>query len=419
MNTYTEQDLREALTSLAEQDAAPVDMWTPVRRRLTRRRRTRFVVAGAGVAAAAVALAVAAWPGGGSPDSLGVAHDGTTVLTFTADRVLSNDELNTSADILRQRVDAVGIAGAEIRTNEGSITLSVPAADAGLASLLGARGDLQLRQVLEEKPVSGTTGGGTARDLAAAETLFRQQDCAGSHGKAKEPGTTAIAAASYLVACDADGATAYLLAPSVIGNADVASADATETTSPGQSFVDVQLTDHGSTAWQQVTARAVRQPEPPQRCQPPAGCNGIAIVVDGHVMSVPSVQSGPGGISGGEMQIMAADRDTARVLAAEIRSRPLPVALTATTSTAPSVLPTPCGSSFELSLVSDRNGQATPAAAARWFVAHGGIAHLPESGWVVTEQSGGGATMQSGRSTLHVVQGPDGTWQVDSGHECG
>ena len=417
MNIYTEQDLREVLTSLAEPDATPVDVWTPLQARVARRR-VRMVVAVAGVSAAVVTLAVLMWPGGGSPDSIGIAHDGRTVVTFTADRPLTSGELSTSVDILRQRVDALGMAGAGINTLDGSVTLSVPATDVSVASLLGARGEFQLRQVLMEKSGGGSSGGATAGDLAAAETLFQQQDCAGSSTQTNESSTAAVPTASYLVACNANGGTAYLLAPAFVANADVASANATEDTTMTQWFVDVQFTNQGSTAWQQVTARAAQQPGAPQ-CQPPGGCNGIGIVVDGQILSVPTVDSGPGGIAGGQMQIGAESRDEARVLAAEIAAPPLPAPLTATTSAGPAGLPSPCGNSFALSLVSDRNGQATPEAAGRWFVVHGGVGHLPKSGWTVTEQSDGAATLQSGRSTLHVIQGSDRTWQVDSGHECG
>jgi hypothetical protein len=81
--------------------------------------------------------------------------------------------------------------------------------------------------------------------------------------------------------------------------------------------------------------------------------------------------------------------------------------------------PASCSRGFELSLASDRGGKATPVAAANWFAANGGVADVPQGGWMQVEASGGQATLHSGRSTVHAVQGPDGTWQVDSGHNCG
>jgi hypothetical protein len=78
------------------------------------------------------------------------------------------------------------------------------------------------------------------------------------------------------------------------------------------------------------------------------------------------------------------------------------------------------GSGFALSLVSDRGGQPTPVAAAAWFARHGGLTGIPAQGWrqVSRSRSGSGATVGSGAVTLHVVQGPDRTWQVDSGSRC-
>ena len=78
-----------------------------------------------------------------------------------------------------------------------------------------------------------------------------------------------------------------------------------------------------------------------------------------------------------------------------------------------------CSRGFELSLASDRGGKATPIAAANWFAANGGVEDVPRGGWTEVEASAGQATLRSGGSTVHVMQGPDGTWQVDSGHNCG
>jgi hypothetical protein len=76
------------------------------------------------------------------------------------------------------------------------------------------------------------------------------------------------------------------------------------------------------------------------------------------------------------------------------------------------------GSGFALSLTSDRGGRPTPAAAAAWFARHGGLTGIPAQGWRQVSRSGSGATFKSGAVTLHVIQGSDRTWQVDSGTRC-
>jgi hypothetical protein len=76
------------------------------------------------------------------------------------------------------------------------------------------------------------------------------------------------------------------------------------------------------------------------------------------------------------------------------------------------------GSAFALSLVSDRGGQPTPVAAAAWFARHGGVAGVPARGWRQASRHGRDAAVRSGPVTVHAVQGPDRTWQVDSGSWC-
>jgi hypothetical protein len=80
----------------------------------------------------------------------------------------------------------------------------------------------------------------------------------------------------------------------------------------------------------------------------------------------------------------------------------------------------PCvsGSGFALSLVSDRGGQPTPVRAAEWFARHGQLSGIPAGGWRETSRDSGTAVVESGPVKLHVVEGPDRTWQVDSGERC-
>jgi hypothetical protein len=80
--------------------------------------------------------------------------------------------------------------------------------------------------------------------------------------------------------------------------------------------------------------------------------------------------------------------------------------------------PSPCPSRFAVSVVSDRGGEATPIAGAVWFARHG-VGSVPVSGWREISQSSGAAVVASSASTLHVTEGPDHTWQVDSGQSCG
>jgi hypothetical protein len=75
-------------------------------------------------------------------------------------------------------------------------------------------------------------------------------------------------------------------------------------------------------------------------------------------------------------------------------------------------------SGFSLSLASSTGGQPSPVAAAEWFARHDQVAGTPAGGWHVVSQGTAEASVQSGAVELHVIEGPDQTWQVDSGTNC-
>jgi hypothetical protein len=77
--------------------------------------------------------------------------------------------------------------------------------------------------------------------------------------------------------------------------------------------------------------------------------------------------------------------------------------------------PSPASSAFALSLASDRGGQSSPVNAALWFAEHGSVQRIPKTGWKEISTGNAEATVQSGGVQLHVLEGPDQTWQVDSG----
>jgi preprotein translocase subunit SecD len=111
----------------------------------------------------------------------------------------------------------------------------------------------------------------------------------------------------YIIACDTTplGGLKYLLAPASVEGTQVSGASSGIGTT-NQWQVNLSFNGSGSTAWQKVTAAAYKinngVSETPGTCNPPAGCNGVAIVLDGVVQSAPYI-SQPGGIAGGSAQI--------------------------------------------------------------------------------------------------------------------
>ena len=76
---------------------------------------------------------------------------------------------------------------------------------------------------------------------------------------------------------------------------------------------------------------------------------------------------------------------------------------------------------FELTLASAYGGQSTPEAAAEWDASHHAIPGflLPTASWQLVNRNAGSAEVRSGGFQVHAIEGPDRTWQVDSGYRCG
>jgi hypothetical protein len=98
-----------------------------------------------------------------------------------------------------------------------------------------------------------------------------------------------------------------------------------------------------------------------------------------------------------------------------VTSMPLTAASGTGVNSSASSPPSPTCSGFALSLASDRGGQSSPINAAVWFAQHGSVQGIPKFGWQEVRTGGAEATVQSEGVQLHVIEGPDQTWQVDSG----
>ena len=75
-------------------------------------------------------------------------------------------------------------------------------------------------------------------------------------------------------------------------------------------------------------------------------------------------------------------------------------------------------SGFAVSVDMGGVGQSSQVDAASWFALHGGVHGIPTGRWREVDQGGHGATVSSGTTFLHAVQGAGGAWVVDSGKDC-
>ncbi len=322
---------------------------------------------------AIVAVVVAAlyiWVALGPSQSpkLGLDLRGGTQVILTAKPFaggkVTKSALNRAVDIIRQRVNGLGVSEAQVNTQgNDNIIVSVPGKGRDqVAGLVGQTALLRFRLVLAEgagsTPKASTSATPTPSASASPKASASAKPSASTSTKKRPltsallkatpspsakatpsasrsaspapsaPASTAKAYAStslpaveaayvgldcstnpnptggddapnqYMVACSNDGTTKYLLAPAQVQGTQVTKADSALDQTQGW-MVTLSFNGSGSKAWANLTTQANKLPDVPN-CTPPTGCNAVAIVLDGQVMSAPRIQEP---ILGGNAQI--------------------------------------------------------------------------------------------------------------------
>ncbi|GAA0464908.1 protein translocase subunit SecD [Streptomyces sp. NPDC046215] len=146
-------------------------------------------------------------------------------------------------------------------------------------------------------------------DVAALQKKLDALDCTTPDGRSKAAKAAASSPATdVIVACKKDGKAKEILGPVAVEGTGVKDADAVFDTQRGQGWiVQLKFTSGGSKKFADVTGQLASK-QPPQ--------NQFAIVLDGEVVSDPSVSSS---ISGGQAEIsggftQASAQDLANVL---------------------------------------------------------------------------------------------------------
>jgi len=237
-----------------------------------------------------------------------------------------------AVNIIRQRLRSAGIP-TQVTAQGADLRIVASGSDRGLtAALVTQVGVLRFRQVLG---VAAGTGVGSSRRLPVegswsasaptAQHVFRSYDC----GYGSAPTLGLDHPSDYIVACDKPGEIKYLLAPSDLGAAQIAAANAVVNTQDNEWLVQLGFSSAGSSNWYALTKRAY-EADPSQAsstCQQvdiERGCNEIAITLDGTVLSAPSSEED--GIQGGQTQVTGAFTEKyAQALADLLKTRPLPV----------------------------------------------------------------------------------------------
>jgi len=275
----------------------------------------------------AAIAAWALWPGQDNTVRLGLDLRGGTQVILQPKAVqegatITDDQLAQTVQIIRQRVDGVGVAEAEVTvqgSGEGAaIVVSVPdVSQERLVELVGRTALLDFRPVwtilgpapatLDDTsaPAPAPTGDDTAtsaRIVQAAENTpeFEAElaalDCLDPINQA---GGTPDDPKLWLGTCDQDGAAKYSLQPAFIQGTNVTDAVAQlPQQGVGGWVVSLTFDSEGARALAQSSQELYALPD----CSPggPSPCNAFAIVLDGVVVSAPRFNEP---IIGGQAQI--------------------------------------------------------------------------------------------------------------------
>ncbi|MDQ1531602.1 MAG: preprotein translocase subunit SecD, partial [Microbacteriaceae bacterium] len=251
----------------------------------------------------------------------------------------TSDQLNQSVAIIRQRVDAGGVSEAQIGTSgSDNIIVSLPGTPSqATIDSVKSSARMDFRSVLLTSAASSSSVGKSAQpytpsaslaqqptakptngsDLAQVtpylKDLYDHYDCAQDRTAAKQPRS------EPLVTCDPTGTVKYLLGPVEVQGTHISNATSgLRTTSQGATtgewVVNLTFDGTGTKDFGTVSSRLVALPDPQNR---------FAIVLDGKVISAPSVNSA---ITNGKAEISGSfTQDTAKALSDQLKFGALPI----------------------------------------------------------------------------------------------
>ncbi len=301
-----------------------------------------------GVLAAGVVWGGASW----TPKLALDLEGGTQVILapeLSEGQTVSEEQLSQAVGIIRQRVDASGVAEAEVRTQGNNIVVSVPGViDDETRSRIEATAQLELRPVLKlaqvtisdpsaspsaspvdpnlsDEPATTPTD---ASDLAwvtpALQAEFDSFDCSQLDLRLD----TVADPAKPMVTCDVYRVTKFILGPLEVSGADISDASAgLVTNSMGQTTgewaVNIEFNSEGTADFAAVSTRLYGLESPR---------NQFAFALDGVVLSAPSMNAV---ITDGKPQITGSfNQESSKTLADQLKFGALPISFTIESSEA-------------------------------------------------------------------------------------
>lgn len=239
----------------------------------------------------------------------------SVILTAEGQRVEA-DVLQKTVEIIRERIDALGVAEPEVSVaGEENILIQLPGVedDEEALELIGTTAQLTFRQVLEQMPADPP--GKKADGPEITEEV-------GSEVNDEE-----------VVYPDAENPDVlYRLGPAALTGDVVTRAEAVTDPTTGQWSVSIDMNDEGSEDWAEFTDKLACLRDEGEQVK-----SQVAIVLDGVVesaagMSDPATSPDGGvecgqGITGGQTQIDSGGPEEARELALVLETGALPITL--------------------------------------------------------------------------------------------
>ncbi len=276
---------------------------------------------------------------------LGLDLEGGTSVILTAtsnEGDISQDVLDQTVEIIRQRIDALGVAEPEVSAaGSDTILVQLPGVEdeARALEIIGGTAQLTFRQVLEIVPRNQPT---PSPSPSESETGDKKGD-KGKPEPSPEPSPTDAPEVTpekdssvndkEVVYPDADNEDVlYRLAPAGVLTGDIITRAEAVIDQTGRWAVTLDMSRQGSAAWAKLTSDLACLRDEGEQTQ-----DQVAIVLDGKVetatgMAAPGTSAGSGvicgtGITGGQSQIDVGDEQEAKDLALVLRTGALPLTL--------------------------------------------------------------------------------------------
>jgi preprotein translocase subunit SecD len=216
---------------------------------------------------------------------------GISVVLAPVGNVKNQASLNKAVDIIRNRVDSLGVAEPEISRQGSNVIIDLPGVrDRDKARrLVGKTAELRFRPVLAILPPETKSATTTTKARASTTTVAGATTSSSSTTTTTNPIKTSTpaedtAGATVILPGRGTGTKAvrYQLGPAALTGKGVSGAKASFLGGTQGWVVDLSLKSDGSTAFNNL-AKASYPKQPPQ--------NAVAIVLDGVVQSAPAFQT--------------------------------------------------------------------------------------------------------------------------------